>query len=67
MILEKQREMKTFEWIIFSNPFKARGLHPSGAPLVHPNESSTPGDRMLISKAYDETKTRLTSKSTSGR
>jgi hypothetical protein len=40
MISEKQREMKTFEWIIFSNPLKARGLHPS-----------TPRDRMLISKA----------------
>jgi hypothetical protein len=38
--------MKTFEWIIFSNPLKARGLH-SGAP----NESSTPKDKMLISKA----------------
>jgi hypothetical protein len=32
MISEKQREMKTFEWIIFKNPLKARGLH----PLVHP-------------------------------
>jgi hypothetical protein len=28
MISEKQREMKTVEWIIFSNPLKARGLHP---------------------------------------
>jgi hypothetical protein len=46
MISEKQREMKTFEWIIFSNPLKARGLHPLGAP-----ESSNPRDRMLISKA----------------
>jgi hypothetical protein len=45
MLSEKQREMKTFEWIIFSNPFKARGLHAA------PNESSTPGDTMLISKA----------------
>jgi hypothetical protein len=35
MISEK-REMKTFEWIIFSNPLKARGLHPLGAPPVHP-------------------------------
>jgi hypothetical protein len=24
-ISKKQREMKTFEWIIFSNPLKARG------------------------------------------
>jgi hypothetical protein len=42
----KKHEMKTFEWIIFSNPLKARGLHPLGAP-----ESSTPKDKMLISKA----------------
>jgi hypothetical protein len=34
MISEKQREMKTFEWIIFKNPLEARGLHPLGA--VHP-------------------------------
>jgi hypothetical protein len=46
MISQKQ-EMETFEWIIFSNPLKARGLHPLGAP----NESLTPKDRMLISKA----------------
>jgi hypothetical protein len=32
----KKHEMKTFEWIIFSNPLKARGLHPLGAPPVHP-------------------------------
>jgi hypothetical protein len=49
--------MKTFERIIFKNPLKARGLHPLGAP----NESSTPRGRMLTSKAYGETKTRLTS------
>jgi hypothetical protein len=36
MISEKQREMKTFEWIIFINPLKARGLHPLGAPSAHP-------------------------------
>jgi hypothetical protein len=35
MISKKQCEMKTFEWIIFSNPLKARGLHPLGAPSVH--------------------------------
>jgi hypothetical protein len=28
--------MKTFERIIFKNPLKARGLHPLGAPPVHP-------------------------------
>jgi hypothetical protein len=36
MISKKQREMKTFEWIIFKNPFEAWGLHPLGAPSVHP-------------------------------
>jgi hypothetical protein len=28
--------MKNFEWIIFKNPLEARGLHPLGAPSVHP-------------------------------
>jgi hypothetical protein len=28
--------MKTFEWIIFKHPLEARGLHPLGAPSVHP-------------------------------
>jgi hypothetical protein len=36
MISEKQREMKTFEWIIFKNTLEARGLHPLGTPSVHP-------------------------------
>jgi hypothetical protein len=36
MIPEKRHETKTFEWIIFKNPLKARGLHPLGAPVVHP-------------------------------
>jgi hypothetical protein len=45
-ISKKQRETKTFERIIFSNPLKAWGLHPFGA-----HKSSTPKDRMLISKA----------------
>jgi hypothetical protein len=35
-MISKKHEMKTFEWIIFSNPLKARGLHPLGAPPVHP-------------------------------
>jgi hypothetical protein len=54
--------MKTFEWIIFSNPLKARGLHPLGAPLVHPIDHQPQKDRMLISKAWEENKTMLTSK-----
>jgi hypothetical protein len=32
----EMHKMKTFEWIIFSNPLKARGLHPLGATPVHP-------------------------------
>jgi hypothetical protein len=48
-MISKKHEMKTFEWIIFSNPLKARGLHP-GCTSGVPNESSTPKDRMLISK-----------------
>jgi hypothetical protein len=42
-MISKKHEMKTFEWIIFSNPLKAQG--------ATPNESSTPKDRMPISKA----------------
>jgi hypothetical protein len=32
MMIPKKYEMRTFEWIIFSNPLKARGQHPLGAP-----------------------------------
>jgi hypothetical protein len=42
MISKKQHEMKTFEWIIFSNPLEARGLHPLGAPPVHPIVAELP-------------------------
>jgi hypothetical protein len=31
-----KHKMKTFEWIIFKNSFKAQELHPTGALLVHP-------------------------------
>jgi hypothetical protein len=36
LLSAKRHEMKTFEWIIFKNPLEAWGLHPLGAPLVHP-------------------------------
>jgi hypothetical protein len=36
LISKKRHERKTFEWIILSNSLKARGLHPLGAPPVHP-------------------------------
>jgi hypothetical protein len=36
MISKKHQETKTFKWVIFKNPLKARGLHPLGAPAVHP-------------------------------
>jgi hypothetical protein len=32
----ERHEMKTFERIIFQNPLEAWGLHPLGAPSVHP-------------------------------
>jgi hypothetical protein len=60
---EKKRyhEMKTFEWIIFKNPLEARGLHPLGAPLVHPMNHHPRRSKMLTSKAQGKIKTRLTS------
>jgi hypothetical protein len=42
MISEKQREMKTFELIIFKNPLKARG---------HPMNFEALKSKMLTSKA----------------
>jgi hypothetical protein len=32
----KGHKIKTFERIVFKNPLKARGIHPLGAPSVHP-------------------------------
>jgi hypothetical protein len=49
-----KHKMKIFKWIIFKNPLKARGLHPLGAPSVHPVDFLIPEDRMLISKAWNE-------------
>jgi hypothetical protein len=46
--------MKTFEWIIFSNPLKARVATPIGRTSGAPNESSTPKYKMLISKAWTD-------------
>jgi hypothetical protein len=46
--------MKIFERIIFKNPFKARGLHPLGAPPVHPIDLLIPEDITPISKARNE-------------
>jgi hypothetical protein len=43
--------MKTFEWIVFKNPLEARGLHPLGAPPVHPMKFRVQQYEMLISKA----------------
>jgi hypothetical protein len=52
--------MKTFEWIIFKNPLEARGLHPLGAPLVHPMNHHPRRSKMLTSKAQGKVKARLT-------
>ena len=47
----KGHKMKTFERIIFKNPLKARGLHPLGAPSVHPMKFRVLQIEMLTSKA----------------
>jgi hypothetical protein len=43
--------MKTFKWIIFQNPLEARGLHPLGAPPVHPMKFRVLQYEMPTSKA----------------
>jgi hypothetical protein len=43
--------MKTFEWIIYKNPLEAQGLHPLGAPSVHPMNFEVLKSKMLTSKA----------------
>jgi hypothetical protein len=64
MILRKKHEMKTFEWIIFKNSLEARGLHPLGAPSVHPMNHHSRRSKMLTSKAQGKDKERLTSEKT---
>jgi hypothetical protein len=44
----------------FQKSTQNSGATPIGCPFGAPNESSTPRGRMLTSKAYGETKTRLT-------
>jgi hypothetical protein len=44
-------EVKTFEWIVCKNPLEARGLHPLGAPLVHPMKFEVQQYKMLTSEA----------------
>jgi hypothetical protein len=46
--------MKTFEWIIFKNLLKARGLHPLGAPSVDPIDFYSQENKVMISKAQDD-------------
>jgi hypothetical protein len=43
--------MNTFERIIFKNLLEARGLHPLGAPLVHPMDFKAQQYEMLTSEA----------------
>ena len=49
-------EMKTFERIIFKNLLKARGLHPLGAPPVHPMKFRVLQNEMPTSKAQTQNK-----------
>jgi hypothetical protein len=53
--------MKTFEWIIFKNPLEARGLHPLGAPSVHPMNRHLKSRQCQLLKHRAGSKTRLTS------
>jgi hypothetical protein len=61
MIPIKRHEMKTFKWIIFKNPLEVWGLHPLGAPLVHPINHHPRRSKILTSKAQGKIKTKLTS------
>ena len=51
-MVSKKHGMKTFEWIIFSNPLKARGPHTLGVPSGAPNSSQYLKAKMLVSKAW---------------
>jgi hypothetical protein len=48
---KRSTKMKTFEWIISKIHSKLGGLHPLGAPSVHPTDSQYLEAKMLISKA----------------
>jgi hypothetical protein len=50
-----KHKMRIFERIIFKNPFKARGLHPLGAPPVRPIDFLNPEDRTPISRHKTKT------------
>jgi hypothetical protein len=39
-MISKKHEMKTFEWIIFNNPLKARGLHPPNESLASKRQNA---------------------------
>jgi hypothetical protein len=52
--------MKTFEWIIFKNPLKARGLHPLGAPPVHPMNHHFKSRQCQLLKHMERLKAGLT-------
>jgi hypothetical protein len=42
--------VKTFEWIVCKNPLEARGLHPLGAPSVHPMKPEVQQCKVLTSE-----------------
>jgi hypothetical protein len=49
--------VKTFEWIIRNNPLEAQGLHPLGAPLVHPTNIEALKCKMLTFEAQTQDRT----------
>jgi hypothetical protein len=59
--------MKTFEWIIFKNPLEAQGLHPLGAPLVHPMNHHFKSRQCQLLKHMARLKARLTSNKSASR
>jgi hypothetical protein len=51
-------------YIFIKNPLEARGLHPLGAPSVHPMNHPPRRSKMLTSKAQGKVNIRLTSEKT---
>jgi hypothetical protein len=59
--------MKTFEWITFKNPLESRGLHPLGAPPVHPMNHHFKSRQCQLLKHMARLKARLTSNKSASR
>jgi hypothetical protein len=49
--------VKTFEWIVCKNLLEARGLHPLGAPSVHPMDFTVRQYEILTFEAQAQDRT----------